>query len=279
MNYYHVITQSYGEKNIFQDEDDCLYYLQAVIVACQKYNIAWLAYAVMPTHTHLLWRGDLENIRKARRKISCRYAVYVRKKYPELFHVKKQVFRDKNQIKWLQTSYDVKNEIRYLHFNPIKKDLEPSLGTSIRSSFGAALSFWEPNDMQNPFNRFFELQEIRDFLALSLLAKFFGNNNNAQKQSFLSFHQENFITNFENRLKVADNIVQEYFCKSRYYGRKPFDTKNREAFLLSLNRRNNPLKYSLISRISQDAHLSTREIADFLHIGQSTVKDILRKSK
>lgn len=285
MKYYHVITRAHGEKTIFKDDADCLFYLHAVKDACKKYEIRWLAYAVMPTHTHLLWGGDLENITKARRKISYSYAVYARKKYPNLFSVQKKVIRAKNKVKWLQTNYDIKNEMRYIHLNPIEKNLETTLGASIRGSYNAVLSFWEPDNTQNPFNYFFALQEIRDALSTQSICRIFGNNSNAQKQFFLSFHQEKRSIKEESRpaftgsLKIADDIVHDFFCKSRYYGKKTFDAKNREDFLLSLNRRNNPFKTPLICRISQETHLSTRAIADFLHIGHSTVKDILRKAK
>lgn len=285
MKYYHVITRAHGEKTIFKDDADCLFYLRAVKDACEKYEIRWLAYAVMPTHTHLLWGGNLENITKARRKISYSYSIYIRKKYPELFCVQKKVIRAKNKVKWLQTNYDIKNEMRYIHLNPIEKNLETTLGASLRGSYNAVLSFWEPNNTQNPFNYFFALQEIRDALSTQAICRIFGNNSNAQKQFFLSFHQEKLAVKEDSlpvltgELKTAEKIVYEFFCKSRYYGTKTFDARNREDFLLSLSRRNNPIKALLICRISQETNLSTRAIADFLHIGHSTVKDILRKTQ
>lgn len=285
MNYYHVITRSHGEKFIFRDEADCLFYLHAVKDACTQYQIFWLTYAVMPTHTHLLWVGRLDNITKARRKISYSYSVYARKKYPELFYEQKKVIRVKNQVKWMQTSYDIKNVIRYIHLNPMEKDLETTLGASIRSSYSAVLARWEPENTQNPFNYFFELQEIRDALAFEPLCRIFGKNSNAQKQAFLSFHQEKLpatseaLPDLTGNMKTANAIIYETFCKVRYYNGKPFDAKNREDFLLSLNRRSNPFKASLVLRLSQEAHLSGRAIADFLHMGHSTVKDILRKAQ
>lgn len=287
MTYYHVITQSHRGKIIFRDEADCLFYLCTVIKACEKYGLFWLAYAVMPTHSHLLLGGDLPNITKARRKISYTYSVYARKKYPELCLGSRQIIGSKNKVKWLQTSYDIKNVIRYIHLNPIRQQQETTLGESIRGSYGAVLALLEPQDTQNPFNRFFELQEIRDALAFSLLCQFFGKSHNAQKQAFLTFHQNATpsadspvpLPFTDEKLKIADAIVYAHFCKVRYYDGKPFDAKNRQEFLLSLSRRNNPHKVPLIYQLSQKANLSSREIADLLHIGHSTVKDILRKTK
>ena len=282
MNYYHVIARSYGEKSIFNDEEDCLFYLKAVKEACEKYQLAWLAYAVMPTHTHLIWGGDLETIRKARRKISCRYAIFVREKYPQLFCTNKKVFRPNNTIKWLQTTYDIKNAICYVHLNPIRKNLEPTLGESIRGSYFAPFSVWEPNNSKNPFCYFFALEELREALALQSVCKLFGNNGNAQKQSYFSWHQKSLAEQVPEtptgNLKKADAIVREFFERTRFYKGKPYDAKNREAFLLSLNRRNHPHKAQLVCRISQETSLSTSAIADFLHIGKTTVKNILKKS-
>lgn len=282
MNYYHVITRSYGEKSIFNDEEDCLFYLKAVKDACEQYQLAWLAYAVMPTHTHLIWGGELEHIIKARRKISCRYSIYARQKYAYLFLEKKKVIRPNNSIKWLQTAYDIKNTICYIHLNPIRKNLEGSLGESIRGSYLAPFSVWEPNNRKNPFCYFFALEELRETLALQSVCKLFGHNGNAQKQSYLSWHQKTLAEQVPEtpagNLKKADAIVHEFFERTRFYKGKPYDAKNREAFLLSLNRRNHPYKSQLVCRISQETGLSTGAIADFLHMGRTTVKNILKKS-
>lgn len=286
MTYYHVITQSHRGKMIFRDEADCLFYLRTVKKACEQYQLVWLAYAVMPTHTHLLWGGDLPNITKARRKISYTYSVYARKKYPELCSGSRQIIGAKNNVKWLQTPYDIKNVIRYIHFNPIRQQLEMTLGESIRGSYSAICALLEPQNSQNPFNYFFELQEIRDALAFELLCQFFGKSHNAQKQAFFTFHQNAAPSEdttppahiSEENSKRADAIVYAHFCKTRYYKGKPFDTRNRQEFLLTLSRRSNPHKVPLVCQLSQEAHLSAREIADFLHIGHSTVKDILRKA-
>ena len=104
MEFYHVIIQSHAGKNILRDEDDCLFFLQTTKCAFEKYNIRWLAYAVMPTHIHIGAYGDLSLLKKARHNICYTYGVFARKKYPEFTAGRRLVFKEENEIKFLQTN-------------------------------------------------------------------------------------------------------------------------------------------------------------------------------
>lgn len=277
MEYYHVITQSYAGKTIIRDDEDCLFYLQTVKMAFQKYGIRWLAYAAMPTHTHLGVYGDLENLAKARRNISYTYGVYVRKKYPEL----RRVFEEKKQVKLLQTQYDVKKLIRYANLNPMEKQLESVVGESLRSSYSAILARWNPKDAQNPFNHYVELREIRDAIAIEDVNWAFGRNINEQKQEFFSFHAAFDATEqnenaTDSRFQKADKILADCFYSIHSFRGKKFDDEGRKGFLFWLNRRGNPAKTKIVLMLAQEARLKANEIAVFLNAGETTVRRILK---
>lgn len=277
MEYYHVITQSYAGKTIIRDDEDCLFYLQTVKKAFQKYGIRWLAYAAMPTHTHLGVYGDLENLAKARRNISYTYGVYVRKKYPELH----RVFEEKNQVKLLQKQFDVKKLIRYANLNPMEKQLESVVGESIRSSYSAILARWNPKDLKNPYNRYVELQEIRDAIAIEDVNWAFGRNINEQKQEFFNFHAAfDAAKHNENvanpRVQNAEKILEDCFYSIHSFRGKKFDDKGRQGFLFWLNRRGNPAKTKIVLMLAEEAQLKANEIAVFLNAGETTVRRILK---
>lgn len=286
MEYYHVITQSYGGKNIFPTEADCLVYLQLVKGACQKYDVQWLAYAVMPTHTHLVVavaNGNVTHLKHMRYKVACGYAAYFRKVHPEICRGEKHIFHRKNQVKILQTPYDVKQEIRYAHLNPLRKNLETLPGQTIRSSYSAVLSFWEKDAPENPFNRFIELQEIRDALALEEVSRFFGRNRNEQKASFLSFHQAPLQEDLPlekvtpDKLVKAEELLRTYFAETYVFQGKDYNVGNRQAFLYWLNRRGNKRRTALVLQLRRQTAMRTHEIAIFLNTSDSTIKRILQK--
>lgn len=288
MKYYHVITQSYKGKNVFPTEEDCLVYLQLVKAACHQYDVAWISYAVMPTHTHLILAVDqnaVARLTKARHKITCGYVAYARKKFPELCAGDNRIFCRKNTAKVLQTAYDVKTCICYLHRNPLNKALETTIGETVRSSYCAMLSLLEPENQENPFLRFIELREIRDGLALEDACRFFGRNRNEQRQVFLSSHatalQEGLPTATvgmdQALVQKAESILQNTFLQVHAFGGKPFDAENRQAFLYWINRRGNVYRTSIILQLHDNLSLSTRDIATLLNTSSTTVKRIISR--
>lgn len=295
MEFYHVITQSHYGKVIFPNEEDCIAYLQLVKDACRQYQIYWLAYAVMPTHTHLIFAveaGGPAALTKARHKIACGYTAYARKKHPELCCRDRYIFQRQNKVELLQSAYSVKKCIRYLHLNPLQKGMEITPGATIRSSYQAVMSMLEPDNAQNPFLYYFDLQEIRSALALELVCRFFGKNRNEQYQEFLSFHtgslqelppptklpQKGMENEKQVEFQKAEVILEKYFSQTHFRG-KTFDANNRQAFLHWLNRRGNTHKTILVLRLAGSTSLSTREIAKLLNTSSTTVKRILEKTK
>lgn len=312
MRYYHVIAQSYYGREILPEEDDCLEYLMIARRAFQKYDIHWMGYAVMPTHVHLLVgvnaaengtvngtaeandgddKSALLTLQKARRKITFAYTTYMRKKRPELLGKENRIFHPKVTVKSLSTLHDVKRVICYIHLNPLRKGLETTVGESIRSSYNAILATWEPQDMENLFNRFWELNEIRDALAIGEIGRAFGKNRNEQKRNFLSSHSQpvsestwqdvmesaQMVASKKDMLEKAERIVKTYFMKNYSFGKREFTEENRELFLRWLNRRGNPHKEELVLFLRKNTRLTAHEIAVLLHIGDSTVRRIVGK--
>lgn len=311
MKYYHIITQSYRGKNILPEPEDCVAYLHLVAKSFQQYHVLWLGYAVMPNHIHLcaaMPSDDEENniliLRKARRKISCGYIAHARKQHPELFFKETRIFEKYNQVKFLQTPYDVRNLIRYIHLNPLRKDLENVPGETIRCSHQAILSLCDPQDSQNPFNSFAELQRVRNSLAAEEFFRLFGRNRNEQKQNYLSLlsqpltdeqtaqlnaqvqgqakGQAGVAANAraagkEAELRKAEQVLRAYFSQHYAFQGREFTPESRKAFLRWLNRpKNIAHKRAVVTYIAKNTSLSSREIAGVLNIGSTTVKKIIK---
>lgn len=330
MKYYHIITQSYAGKNILPEPEDCVTYLHLAAKSFQQYQVLWLAYAVMPTHIHLCVAmpsdDEADNKRilaKARRKIACGYTAYARKQHPALFLRSARIFEKRNKLKLLQTQYDVRQLIRYIHLNPLRKALEAVPGETICSSHQAILSLWDPQDAQNPFNSFAELQKVRNALAAEEIFRVFGRNRNEQKQNYIALLSQPLTDDQATQLKAqagartdgragprsdarndvrsdartgsraqsdkmdktaefqkAELVLQAYFAQHYSYKRKDFTPENRQTFLRWLRHPDNIAhKRAVVTYIAKNTTLSSREIAEVINVGWSTVKNILKGQK
>jgi len=59
-HYYHVYNRGANREHIFFNEENYLYLLKLVKKYCQKYQVAIIAYCLMPNHYHFLLRQDGE---------------------------------------------------------------------------------------------------------------------------------------------------------------------------------------------------------------------------
>lgn len=291
MQYFHVIFKSRNDKTIFHKEADYVIYLQQVKRACEKYAVAWLAYAIMSNHIHLVLCGDQDKLPHLRYNISSGYAAYYRRSYPCYSAPGEPVFCSHNTTKWLQANNDLRQGIRYVNRNPIEKALECELGDSICSSYSALLAARRPDDQNNPFNLYEELREIRDALNADMVFRAFGKNHSEQWQHFIAFHKisapdisvSKNASQQQKQLDVdwqrAELILKQHFSTRYSYSKKEYNEKNRQEFLGWLGKRGNPAKANLVHRLLAETQLSCRQIAAFLQLGHSTVQNIINQVK
>lgn len=289
MQNFHVMFKSHDNKKIFHREEDCLVYLQLVKRACEKYGMRWLVYAIMSNHIHLVLCGNGEDLPHVRYNISSGYAAYYRRTYPCYCAPGKPVFRSHNATKWLQANNDLKQVIRYVNRNLIEKSLEDKLGDSPRGSYRAILSARLPEDGENPFYTCDALREIQDALDADAVFRAFGKNHKEQLQNFIAFHKvaskdpqddrKSTATVISQELQKAEEILQTYYCSNYLYRNKPYDAQTRQAFLDWVGRRGNPTKVQLIRDVANSTSLTSRQIADFLKVGRTTVQEALKSQK
>lgn len=278
--YFHVIFKSYGGKYIFHCQEDYLTYLQMVARACKKYQVRWLAYALMSNHIHLVFCCESAVLRDVRYNISSGYAAYYRHTYPQYSAPGEPVFRPRNTTKWLQANNDLKQALRYVHRNLIEKGMETSLGDNPRTSYHLLLS------SRMSVSLYDEFLEVRDALAADVVFRAFGKNREEQLQNFIAFHQfsgeytpEPLRKTPTCDLKRAEEILQQFFSRRYTFASKTYTPKNRQVFLQWLGGRGNTMKVELVLQLSAETTLSSRQIAEFLHVGATTVKAIIRKHK
>ena len=59
-NYYHIYNRGVQKQVLFREEDNYFYVLHKARHYCQTFQIAMIAYCLMPNHYHFLVRQDGE---------------------------------------------------------------------------------------------------------------------------------------------------------------------------------------------------------------------------
>ena len=252
-------------------------YLHMVARACEKYAVCWLAYALMSNHIHLVLRCESSALRDVRYNISSGYAAYYRRTYPQYSAPGEPVFRSHNTTKWLQAGNDLRQALRYVHRNLIEKGMESSLGENPRTSYRLLLS------TRMSVSLYDEFLGIRDALEADLVFRAFGKNREEQLQNFIAFHKGSGETAvampaIADELCVAETILRQCFSRRYTFSAREYNDKNRQAFLSWLGGRGNTLKEELVLQLAAETSLSGRQIAEFLQLGETTVKKILRRA-
>lgn len=118
--YYHFYNRGRSKLSIFHDHRDYLYLLQHFKAYAKEFNIAVIAYCLLPNHYHLLLRQDSEiqtNI--CVQRLFNRYSKTYNKKY----HHSGTIFEGPYRVKMVTADNYLRNLCRYIHANPVKHGL------------------------------------------------------------------------------------------------------------------------------------------------------------
>lgn len=115
-NYYHVYNRGARRRSIFLDDTDYRDALHALKRYSSRYDIAIIAYCLMPNHYHWLIRQDGD--------ISARYLVqYVFNGYVKTFNARHQstgtLFEGPYQARHVDRDEYLAHLCRYIHANPV----------------------------------------------------------------------------------------------------------------------------------------------------------------
>ena len=128
---YHVMLRGINRQNIFEDDQDRLYFM-SVLASCKKVSGFRLhAFVLMSNHIHLLLEPLDEPLDMIFRRIGTRYAVWYNRKYQRAGHLFQDRFRSENvsTVQYYQTV------LRYILQNPMKAGMEKHPGEYRWSSY------------------------------------------------------------------------------------------------------------------------------------------------
>lgn len=135
-HFYHVFNHSSGNKQLFFDRQDYLFFLEK----CKKYilpNNHLFAYCLMPNHYHFLIKvKDESNVPNPNpsacfKNLFTSYAQYYNKAYQE----KGSLFEPRFKRRKLRFQNEIVETVLYIHCNPVKHGLVRNLPEWGHSSF------------------------------------------------------------------------------------------------------------------------------------------------
>lgn len=130
-NIYHVMLRGINRQNIFEEDEDRLYFMNT-LARCKKISEFRLyAFVLMSNHIHLLIEPVKEPLDLIFRRIGTRYAVWYNHKYQRVGHLFQDRFRSEN----VETDLYFMTVLRYILQNPMKAGLETNPGTYRWSSY------------------------------------------------------------------------------------------------------------------------------------------------
>lgn len=247
--YYHIMIRGNERKNIFQDEEDKLRFIETLYEKQQGNRFSLYAFCLMDNHVHLMLSEGLEDVAKVMKRISVSYVYYFNKKYKRVGHL----FQDRFRSEIVEDDSYALALARYIHQNPVKAGMVKSVGEYKWSSYTCYL---------NESNYFSKVVETETVLGL-----FLGDKRTAKKrfEEYMNEEaQEEFIDLVED-VEVMDEATAKGLLEKM------------------LRMRNNPdgntkvqISDDLIKEFKEKTNLSIRKIAAITSLNKDKVNKILK---
>jgi putative transposase len=118
--YYHIYNRGAHQTSIFHEPTNYLFVIGKMKEYARKYNLAVIAYTLMPTHYHILTRQDGE-------EPAGNLPQFVFNSYTKAYNLKYAhsgtLFEGRFRAKPIQTKSHLLHLCRYIHGNPVKDGL------------------------------------------------------------------------------------------------------------------------------------------------------------
>ncbi len=114
--YMHVIVSGIGGQPLFEDQEDYVYYLDALERYVRVVRVTVCAYCLMEDHAHLLLYDPEKHIPLLMKKLGVRYSHYFNRKYERVGHV----FQDRYRSEAVEDESYLMKVFRFILRNPEK---------------------------------------------------------------------------------------------------------------------------------------------------------------
>ena len=136
---YHIMIRGIDKMRIFMDDADCITFLTLLEFYAAD-NFILLAYCLMGNHLHLLVKVADDALEQVMKGLGVRYVSYFNRRYQRTG----PLFQGRFKSQPVTTTGYFLRVLRYIHNNPVKAGLAPTMAdyqwSSYRDYFGPARS-------------------------------------------------------------------------------------------------------------------------------------------
>jgi REP element-mobilizing transposase RayT len=112
---YHIMLRGINRQSIFENEDDCKYFLNVIAKVKDVFKYKLIGYCLMDNHVHLLIGVGDEMPSNIIKSIGVRYASWFNRKYSRSGHL----FQDRYKSEVVIDDSGLLSVLRYIHRNPL----------------------------------------------------------------------------------------------------------------------------------------------------------------
>jgi len=142
---YHVIVRGNQRQRTFLKERDYQVYLEKLAAYRKRYGVTIYAYCLMPNHVHLLLECSGVPLSKFMQGLQQSYTQYYNRTYKKVGHL----FQGRYKAILCQKDAYLLELVRYIHLNPVRSKLCPSVARYPYSA-DAAYRLGKPTLIINP---------------------------------------------------------------------------------------------------------------------------------
>lgn len=113
---YHVMARGNERREIFRDDKDRRWFLEAVGDAVERFGVVLHVYCLMPNHYHLVVETPRANLSQTMAWLQTTYTVRFNRRYRRSGHL----FQGRYKAQLVEADAYAQELVRYIHLNPVR---------------------------------------------------------------------------------------------------------------------------------------------------------------
>lgn len=160
---YHIMLRGINRQTIFEENKDCIKFLETLQRFKEKSCYKVYAYCLMGNHVHLLLKEGNEKLDIVTRRIGASYVYWYNHKYDRCGHL----IQDRYKSEPVEDESYFLSVLRYIHKNPVKAGIVNNIKDYPWSSYHEYIGRSEIADTEFPLGLFSDEKDkaIESFIA------------------------------------------------------------------------------------------------------------------
>jgi len=194
---YHIIMRGINRQILFEDEQDCIRFIQTLYKYREISEFKLYAYCLMGNHVHLLLMEGKEPLETVMRRICGSFVFWYNKKYCRIGYL----FQDRFKSEPIDDNTYFMTSLRYIFQNPLKANITNKIEDYKWTNYNEYIECNINDDMEyviNLFNIINKEKAIKDFIEYV---------NNDNEDECLEINEKRGLTD-EEAIKIIKNKIE-----------------------------------------------------------------------